>query len=200
MKSINSLKNKKGFTIIEVVLVLAVAGLIFLIIFIALPALQRSQRDAQRKNDLAIIKSAMLNFQTNRGNYEAISKIKGKLIKIGSSEDPLASYLQDVSNLTRYYTIAGSFDQFGGKGVGREPLLVSKNSSEEIYSTVLIGLGAECYLETSLSFSEPAYRINSGSMLKNKNNMKKIVILAQLEGLKLPNLRDIYYEANYCYE
>ena len=93
MKSINSLKNKKGFTIIEVVLVLAVAGLIFLIIFIALPALQRSQRDAQRKNDLAIIKSAMLNFQTNRGDYEALSKIKGKLIKIGSSEDPLASYL-----------------------------------------------------------------------------------------------------------
>lgn len=41
--------SKKGFTIIEVVLVLAVAGLIFLMVFIALPALQRSQRDSQRK-------------------------------------------------------------------------------------------------------------------------------------------------------
>ena len=50
MKSINSLKkNKKGFTIIEIVLVLAIAGLIFLMIFVALPALQRSQRDTQRK-------------------------------------------------------------------------------------------------------------------------------------------------------
>ena len=38
-------KNKKGFTIIEVVLVLAIAGLIFLMVFIALPALQRSQRN-----------------------------------------------------------------------------------------------------------------------------------------------------------
>ena len=37
--------NKKGFTIIEVVLVLAIAGLIFAMVFIALPALQRSQRD-----------------------------------------------------------------------------------------------------------------------------------------------------------
>lgn len=46
--------NRSGFTIIEVVLVLAIAGLIFLMVFVALPALQRNQRDTQRKNDLAI--------------------------------------------------------------------------------------------------------------------------------------------------
>lgn len=46
--------SKKGFTIIEVVLVLAIGGLIFLMVFIALPALQRSQRDTQRKDDLAL--------------------------------------------------------------------------------------------------------------------------------------------------
>lgn len=44
-------KNKRGFTIIEVVLVLAIAGLIFLMVFIALPALQRNQRNTQVKND-----------------------------------------------------------------------------------------------------------------------------------------------------
>lgn len=46
MKAIKLNKNqnltKKGFTIIEVVLVLAIAGLIFLMVFLALPALQRS--------------------------------------------------------------------------------------------------------------------------------------------------------------
>ena len=36
------LKDAKGFTIIEVALVLAIAGLIFLVVFLALPALQRS--------------------------------------------------------------------------------------------------------------------------------------------------------------
>ena len=41
--------DKGGFTIIEVVLVLAIAGLIFLMVFIALPALQRSQRDTERR-------------------------------------------------------------------------------------------------------------------------------------------------------
>ena len=48
------MKNRKsGFTIIEVVLVLAIAGLIFLMVFVALPALQRTQRDAQRKQDMS---------------------------------------------------------------------------------------------------------------------------------------------------
>ncbi|MBS7346575.1 MAG: type II secretion system protein [Candidatus Sacchiramonaceae bacterium] len=48
----NSYSHKPAFTIIEVVLVLAIAGLIFLMVFIALPALQRSQRDTQRKQDV----------------------------------------------------------------------------------------------------------------------------------------------------
>lgn len=59
MKAIKINKNKnltkKGFTIIEVVLVLAIAGLIFLMVFLALPALQRSQRDTQRKQDVAMV-------------------------------------------------------------------------------------------------------------------------------------------------
>ena len=54
-----------GFTIIEVVLVLAIAGLIFLMVFIALPALQRSQRDTQRRNDLARLSTAITQYQTN---------------------------------------------------------------------------------------------------------------------------------------
>ena len=49
----NKHKLNKGFTIIEVVLVLAIAGLIFLAVFLALPALQRNQRDTQRKNDMS---------------------------------------------------------------------------------------------------------------------------------------------------
>jgi prepilin-type N-terminal cleavage/methylation domain-containing protein len=57
--------NNKGFTIIEVVLVLAIAGLIFLVVFLALPALQRGQRDTQRKNDLGRFMSQVVTFQSN---------------------------------------------------------------------------------------------------------------------------------------
>jgi len=58
----------RGFTIIEVVLVLAIAGLIFLMVFLALPALQRGQRDTQRKDDLSRIATQFNNYQSsNRG-------------------------------------------------------------------------------------------------------------------------------------
>ena len=58
-KIIRKLTRKEaGFTIIEVVLVLAIAGLIFAMVFIALPALQRAQRNTQRKRDLATIQAA----------------------------------------------------------------------------------------------------------------------------------------------
>lgn len=60
-----NIKSKQGFTIIEVVLVLAIAGLIFLMVFIALPALQRSQRDTQRRQDYANLTAAIENYMAN---------------------------------------------------------------------------------------------------------------------------------------
>lgn len=60
-------KTKKGFTIIEVVLVLAIAGLIFLMVFIALPALQRSQRNTRRRSDMARILAKFTEYQSNNG-------------------------------------------------------------------------------------------------------------------------------------
>lgn len=69
------LDTRNGFTIIEVVLVLAIAGLIFLMVFIALPALQRSQRDTQRSNDVSRLSTAINNFKSNnRGNIPGSSK------------------------------------------------------------------------------------------------------------------------------
>lgn len=67
-------QNNKGFTIIEVVLVLAIAGLIFLMVFIALPALQSSQRDTARKNDVSITLSAINSYAgNNRGALPTVA-------------------------------------------------------------------------------------------------------------------------------
>lgn len=59
------LKTKKGFTIIETLLTLSIAGLIFLIVFLALPALQRSQRDTWRREDIDFLISKLKSYQTN---------------------------------------------------------------------------------------------------------------------------------------
>ena len=57
--------TKKGFTIIEVSLVLAIAGLIFLMVFIALPALRSSQRDTERKEAVTLLIDAIKKYQSN---------------------------------------------------------------------------------------------------------------------------------------
>jgi len=66
-------KNQQtGFTIIEVVLVLAIAGLIFLIVFLALPQLQKSRRDTQRKADAGRFLAALESYAgNNNGDYPA---------------------------------------------------------------------------------------------------------------------------------
>lgn len=58
-------RKQQGFTIIEVVLVLAIAGLIFLMVFIALPALNRGQRDTQRRNDVSRFSAQVTQYQSN---------------------------------------------------------------------------------------------------------------------------------------
>lgn len=63
-----NIEAKKGFTIIEVVLVLAIAGLIFLMVFVAFPALQRSQNDTRRQSDISRLSTQITNFKTNNSN------------------------------------------------------------------------------------------------------------------------------------
>lgn len=82
-------KSKKGFTIIEVVLVLAIAGLIFLMVFIALPALQRSQRNTRRRSDMARILSAFTEYQSNNGAMPSTAQEVSNFVKkyvMGTSE------------------------------------------------------------------------------------------------------------------
>ncbi len=62
------LKNRqkaKGFTIIEVLIVLAIAGLILLIVFLAVPALQRNSRNTSRRADVSAILAAVNEYVAN---------------------------------------------------------------------------------------------------------------------------------------
>lgn len=60
-------RKEKGFTIIEVLIVLAIAGLILLVVFLAVPALQRNARNTQRKEDVASIMGGISEFVNNNG-------------------------------------------------------------------------------------------------------------------------------------
>jgi prepilin-type N-terminal cleavage/methylation domain-containing protein len=57
--------KSEGFTIIEVMIVLAIAGLILLIVFLAVPALQRNSRNTQRKNDASHLAGLISEYVSN---------------------------------------------------------------------------------------------------------------------------------------
>lgn len=114
-------ENRKphGFTIIEVVLVLAIAGLIFLIVFLALPALQKSQRDTQRKNDLSRVLSQLANYQSNNQGKVPSPNVPTTGKSGQASVDDFA---------TRYLTVNGS-EQFNDPATGNQYGLQFKGSN-----------------------------------------------------------------------
>src|ERR1035438_10137158 len=64
MKSKN-INQSKGFTIIETLIVLAIAATIFLVVFLAVSALDRSSRNTARKDDAAAILAGIGDFAAN---------------------------------------------------------------------------------------------------------------------------------------
>ena len=57
--------NNKGFTIIEIMIVLAIIAFIMLALFLAVPALNRSKNNTARKSDAATLASAITEYVNN---------------------------------------------------------------------------------------------------------------------------------------
>jgi len=108
-----------GFSIIEVVLVLAIAGLIFLMVFIALPALRSSQRDTERKQAVGTIISNYENYiSSNRGAL--FTGTFSNFVSSGTATSPAGSgalYKYLVNGETDYTNIAVKTVGTGGVSV-----------------------------------------------------------------------------------
>lgn len=127
----NVQKNTKGFTIIEVVLVLAIAGLIFLMVFIALPALQRNQRDTARKQEISTILAQVTSYQSNnRGNSPAASV---------ATKIAFAKYLEGTADAAGLITLnSGTQVMFGTAPTASS---VPSSASEDV---MVVVIGAKC--------------------------------------------------------
>ena len=58
-------RQDSGFTIVETMIVLAIAGLILLIVLLAIPALTRNSHNNQRKQDVQAILEAVSHYELN---------------------------------------------------------------------------------------------------------------------------------------
>lgn len=110
LRMLNKIKNRKqeGFTIIEVLIVLAIAGLIMLIVFLAVPALQRNSRNTQRTNDASRVSAAVTECLNN--NNGSVTTCANDTIDDTSAG--IGKYIDITSN----QQLTGRVDSFAGVG------------------------------------------------------------------------------------
>lgn len=165
-----------GFTIIEVVLVLAIAGLIFLMVFIALPALQRSQRDTQRRQDLARVTDAITQYQTNNNGRLPAGGQAGVAPEEEDGEGRVrltcTTTASPACNLIRNYLngAGAEYNEFmdpDGWSYGLEiETLADETTVDEYDHTIYMYTGAYCDGETA----------------KKSSNARDYVVMYRLEG------------------
>ena len=139
--------REAGFTIIEVALVLAIAGLIFLVVFLALPALQKSQRDTGRRQDVGRIVSALQSQAAdNQGDVTVVAGATdgsvttgiqgyiGKLSQIQSvSPAPSASTDTTKANITVGSSSCSGSNPSGTPGGTKDAAVTIKLESGGVY-------------------------------------------------------------------
>lgn len=105
----NLKKKTEGFTIIEVLIVLAIAGLIMLIVFLAVPALQRNQRNNARTSDASRVAAAVTECLANRNGVVASCDSAAEI------NNPQLSRLETVSFGAAAYTQADARVVYGSQ-------------------------------------------------------------------------------------
>jgi len=66
---------KKGFTLIEIMVVIAIIGILSSFLIGAFSGLRQTTRDSQRKTDLRLIQSALEIYRSDTGKYSSSSPI-----------------------------------------------------------------------------------------------------------------------------
>lgn len=135
-----SKQRNRGFTIIEVLIVLAIAGLIMLIVFLAVPALQRNQRNTARKNDASRIATAVANYVSNNNGTVPTAA------NWAAGTNQGAAILSDAGTLNQYNSVtANNAAMTGGRfGISTGAVTPAPTVATTAGDAVQLVTGAQC--------------------------------------------------------
>lgn len=75
MFTLNKLRNQRGFTIVELLIVIVVIGILALLVVTTYGGIQAKARDSQRQSDLAAIQTQVEAFYANNNYYPTAANI-----------------------------------------------------------------------------------------------------------------------------
>ncbi|MBQ3436828.1 type II secretion system protein [Candidatus Saccharibacteria bacterium] len=176
------LKNNTGFTIIEVALVLAIAGLIFLMVFIALPGLRASQRDTSRRENIMSFLDNVKKFQNN--NRGSLPSGSGEIVwgNWDDSHRPSGAtwegFYYDYFDIKRFEDPSGEYYKLSVMTCGTEVV-------GETCETYMNKFSDSGYEEVSFPNDYKMYVVISatcdGSIPVASNNPRKVAVTYRLE-------------------
>jgi prepilin-type N-terminal cleavage/methylation domain-containing protein len=75
MYSWKKLKNQKGFTIVELLIVIVVIGILATLVIVTFSGIQRKARDTERKTDINAVTSQLEAFYAEAGYYPLLANL-----------------------------------------------------------------------------------------------------------------------------
>ena len=156
---LQKLKNKsEGFTIIEVLIVLAIAGLIILIVFLAVPALQRNSRNTQRREDTAALLGAV---------QESINNNNGTVVAGSTAPAAIAGAKLSIYN--------GQIDYLGVTGAATA---LTQMDTSKVY----IRNGLKCdQAQSSTGSGSATFTLNAGFVTTTGATKRDVVAIYAVE-------------------
>lgn len=155
LRKFRSASREEGFTIIEVLIVLAIAGLILLVVFLAVPALQRNSRNTQRKNDVTGMLGTL---------QEAINNNGGK-VPTGTTAPAV------VTDKLGFY-VAGDVD-YNGVATTTGTVVNSMDTSK-----VYIRNGLRCNNTIAAGTASATFNVTGITTTTNANSRSVVVLYA----------------------
>jgi len=110
--------NKKGFTLVELLVVIFIIGVLSSVVLVSLASSRMKSRDDRRKNDLGIIQQALEMYYSEKHHFPQIGQNECKDVQQLITRDPefknyLSSMPNDPLGVPNYCYYSSSDDEGG---------------------------------------------------------------------------------------